>query len=57
MVPDSNDCNVDRFVLFDLFDLADEISETIDVAVPFSTNGFATTSSPMTFYTINSLFN
>lgn len=57
MVPDSNDCNVDRFVLFDLFDLADEISETIDVAVTFSTNGVATTSSPMTFYTINSLFN
>lgn len=57
MVPDSNDCNVDRFVLFDLFNLADEISETIDVAVPFSTNGFATTSTPKTFYTSNSLFN
>lgn len=57
MVPDSNDCNVDRFVLFDLFDLADEISETIDVAVTFSTNGVATTSTPKTFYTSNSLFN
>lgn len=57
MVPDSNDCNVDRFVLFDLFDLAGEISETIDVAVSFSTNGVATTSTPKTFYTSNSLFN
>lgn len=57
MVPDSNDCNVDRFALFDLFDLADEISETIDVAVPFSTNGVVTTSAPTTFYTKNYLFN
>lgn len=56
MVPDSNDCNVDRFVLFDLFDLADEISETIDVAVTFSTNGVANTSESR-FYTSNSLFN
>ena len=56
MVPDLNDCNVDRFVLFDLFDLADEISETIDVAVPFSTNGVANTSLSV-FYTSNSLFN
>lgn len=56
MVPDLNDCNVDRFVLFDLFDLADEISETIDVAVPFSTNGVANTSQSV-FYTSNSLFN
>lgn len=56
MVPDLNDCNVDRFVLFDLFDLADEISETIDVAVPFSTNGVANTSESR-FYTSNSLFN
>ena len=54
MVPDVNEPNVDRFVLFDL---AGEISETIDVAVPFSTNGVATTSSPRIFYTINSLFN
>ena len=57
MVPDSNDCNVDRFALFDLFNLADEISETIDVAVPFSTNGVVTTSAPTTFYTKNYLFN
>lgn len=56
MVPDLNDCNVDRFALFDLFNLADEISETIDVAVPFSTNGFANTSLSV-FYTNNSLFN
>lgn len=56
MVPDSNDCNVDRFALFDLFNLADEISETIDVAVPFSTNGVANTSLSV-FYTSNSLFN
>lgn len=56
MVPDLNDCNVDRFALFDLFNLADEISETIDVAVPFSTNGFANTSLSV-FYTSNSLFN
>ena len=34
MVPDSNDCNVDRFVLFDL---AGEISETIDVGTSFTT--------------------
>ena len=34
MVPDSNDCNVDRFVLFDL---AGEISETIDVGRSFTT--------------------
>lgn len=56
MVPDSNDCNVDRFALFDLFNLADEISETIDVAVPFSTDGVANTSLSV-FYTSNSLFN
>ena len=56
MVPDSNDCNVDRFALFDLFNLADEISETIDVAVPFSTNGDANTSLSV-FYTSDSLFN
>lgn len=56
MVPDSNDCNVDRFALFDLFNLADEISETIDVAVTFSTNGVANTSESR-FYTSNSLFN
>ena len=56
MVPDSNGCNVDRFALFDLFNLADEISETIDVAVPFSTNGVANTSDSL-FYTSNSLFN
>lgn len=56
MVPDSNDCNVDRFALFDLFNLADEISETIDVAVTFSTNGVANTSESR-FYTSTSLFN
>lgn len=56
MVPDSNDCNVDRFALFDLFNLADEISETIDVAVTFSTNGVANTSQSV-FYTSTSLFN
>lgn len=56
MVPDSNDCNVDRFALFDLFNLADEISETIDVAVTFSTNGVANTSLSV-FYTSTSLFN
>lgn len=53
MIPDVNEPNVDRFVLFDL---AGEISETIDVAVPFSTNGVANTSDSL-FYTINSLFN
>lgn len=53
MVPDVNEPNVDRFVLFDL---AGEISETIDVAVPFSTNGVANTSDSL-FYTINFLFN
>ena len=53
MVPDVNEPNVDRFVLFDL---AGEISETIDVAVPFSTNGVANTSDSL-FYTSNSLFN
>jgi hypothetical protein len=50
MVPDSNDCNVDRFVFFDL---ASEISETIDVGTSFTTQ--ASVSSNM-FYTFDPLF-
>jgi hypothetical protein len=36
MVPDSNDCNLDRFILFDL---DGTLSEKIDVNVPFTTSG------------------
>ena len=43
MIPDKNDCNLDRFILFDL---DGSISEKIDVDVSFttsgSTSGFAT---------------
>ena len=51
MVPDSNGCNVDRFVLFDL---AGEISETIDVGTSFTTQ--ASVSMNKFFYTIGTLF-
>ena len=54
MVPDSNGCNVDRFVLFDLFDLAGEISETIDVGTSFTTQ--ASVSMDKYFFTIGTLF-
>ena len=51
MVPDSNGCNVDRFVLFDL---AGEISETIDVGISFTTQ--ASVSMDKYFSTIGTLF-
>lgn len=50
MVPDSNDCNVDRFVLFDL---AGEISETIDVGTSFTTEASVSSNK---FYTSAPLF-
>ena len=51
MVPDSNGCNVDRFVLFDL---AGEISETIDVGISFTTQ--ASVSMNKYFFTTGTLF-
>ena len=36
MIPDENDCNLDRFILFDL---DGTISEKIDVNIDFTTNG------------------
>ena len=36
MIPDKNDCNLDRFILFDL---DGTLSEKIDVNVPFTTSG------------------
>ena len=50
MVPDSNDCNVDRFVLFDL---AGEISETIDVGTSFTTQASVSSNK---FFTSDPLF-
>jgi hypothetical protein len=47
MVPDSNGCNVDRFALFDL---AGEISETIDVGTSFTTQASVSSNK---FYTNN----
>lgn len=51
MVPDSNGCSVDRFVLFDL---AGDISETIDVGISFTTQ--ASVSMDKYFFTIGTLF-
>lgn len=50
MVPDSNDCNVDRFALFDL---AGEISETIDVGTSFTTEASVSSNK---FFTFDPLF-
>lgn len=50
MVPDSNGCNVDRFVLFDL---AGEISETIDVGISFTTQASVSSNK---FFTFDPLF-
>ena len=50
MVPDSNDCNVDRLVLFDL---AGEISETIDVGISFTTQASVSSNK---FFTFDPLF-
>ena len=50
MVPDSNDCNVDRFALFDL---AGEISETIDVGTSFTTQASVSSNK---FFTFDPLF-
>ena len=50
MVPDSNGCNVDRFVLFDL---AGEISETIDVGTSFTTEASVSSNK---FFTFDPLF-
>ena len=50
MVPDSNDCNVDRLVLFDL---AGEISETIDVGTSFTTEASVSSNK---FFTFDPLF-
>lgn len=50
MVPDSNDCNVDRLVLFDL---AGEISETIDVGTSFTTQASVSSNK---FFTFDPLF-
>ena len=50
MVPDSNGCNVDRFVLFDL---AGEISETIDVGTIFTTEASVSSNK---FFTFDPLF-
>ena len=36
MIPDKTDCNLDRFILFDL---DGTLSEIIDVNVPFTTSG------------------
>ena len=38
MIPDKTDCNLDRFILFDL---DGTLSEIIDVNVPFKTSGTA----------------
>lgn len=50
MVPDENDCNVDRFALFDL---AGEISETIDVGTSFTTQASVSSNK---FFTFDPLF-